>query len=112
MTTLHVDARNINWGQVLDDPETRREWDTVVNEFCSSLPAKTSVEWGSILPTVPRILLANEELREKPFAFISEIQIMHHEYLKMRHDNRLWFKIERASEPNELTQDFVRYCPD
>lgn len=115
MTTLHVDPDKLTWGDVLDDVETKREWKTVVGEFCASTGGRrtpSDVDWEVVLTEAAQSLVTEPRLREKPFAFMSEIQVLHTDYLKMRNENRLWFKLERSVEPEALWREFARYCPD
>ena len=117
MTTLHVDPDRLTWGAVLDDAETKREWEAVLDEFCASVKGKKAasaggVDWEIVLSVVSKSIVSEARLRERTFAFISEIQVLHSDYLKMRQENRLWFKLDRITEAENLWGKISRYCPD
>ena len=98
------DGSPVTWGQLFDEKRTQEEWEKIRAHFLSlgGMYDKTLFK-----PAIRAVLAV---FPKKPVSFIVETQFMMQQYLDMRKQSHLFYKIIRAETFHSLQQDFRKHA--
>lgn len=98
------DGSPVTWGQLFDLERTQLEWEKIRDHFVCLGGMYNKVLFEPAVRTVKAVF------PKKPVSFIVETQFMMQQYLDMRKESHLFYKIIRAETFHSLQQDFRKHA--